>query len=158
MLWKWTSFKGDLRQNISILKSSYIGHKNSLNIVGFQRCIKKIGSVGNFNYFLVPENMSPLHVRSKVCMASFHLRSEVGIAHIHVRSKVCQFASHMDGSNADFAPHMKEAMQTLLRTWTGDIGRFRDQFFSKIVISANFQKKNSKKLYLSSLYNLCDHI
>ena len=41
LLWKWTSFKGDLRQNISVLKSSCIGHKNSLNRVGFQRCIKK---------------------------------------------------------------------------------------------------------------------
>ena len=40
--------------------------------------------------------MSPLHVRSKVCMATFD-----------VRRKVCQFAPHIKGSHADFAPHME---------------------------------------------------
>ena len=44
----------------------------------------------------IPETMSPLYVRSKVCMAPYH-----------VQSKVCKFAPHMDGSNTDFAPHME---------------------------------------------------
>ena len=52
--------KGALLQNIFILKSSYIGHKNFLNIVDFQRFFKKIGRVGNFNCLLVSKTMSQL--------------------------------------------------------------------------------------------------
>ena len=36
-----STVKGAVPQNMFILKSSYIGHKNSLNIVGFQRFFKK---------------------------------------------------------------------------------------------------------------------
>ena len=61
--------------NIFILKSSYIGHKNSLNIVGFLNFFKKIGRVGNLNYLLFPETMSPLNVQSKVCRWSGHIVS-----------------------------------------------------------------------------------
>ena len=48
------SFKGAFPQNIFIFKKSYIGHKNSLNIVDFQRFFKNIGKVGNFNCFCGP--------------------------------------------------------------------------------------------------------
>ena len=51
--------------------------------------------------------MSPLHVRSKVCMVPFHVLSKVWIAPFHLRSKVYKFAPHMDRSHADFAPHVE---------------------------------------------------
>ena len=127
--------KGAVPQKNSILKSSYIGHNNSLNIVGFQIFLKKIGSAGNFNYFLVPGTKSPLHVRSKVWMAPFHVRSNA------------DFALHMEGSHADFAPHME---------WRHN---FRDQKIAKIAIPANLKKIFcSNQRYLRSLYDLCDHI
>ena len=56
------------------------------------------------------------------------------------------FAPHTEGIHADFAPHMD---------WRHS---FRDHNFSKIVISANFQKKKSNQLYVRNLYDLCDHI
>ena len=92
------NIKGALPQNIFfILKSSRIGHKNSLQIMGVKRFFFFLnGRIGHFKYLLVPEPISSLHVRSEVCIAPFH-----------VRSKVCQFDPHMDGSNVDFARHME---------------------------------------------------
>ena len=69
--------------------------------------LKITNSFRNLNYFVDPETMSPLYVRSKVCIAPFHVRSKVCFASIHVPSKVCKFASHMNGSIADLAPHME---------------------------------------------------
>ena len=85
---------------------------------------------------MVPETMSPLYVRSKVCMAPFHVRSKVYIAPIHVRSKVCKFASHMDGSNADFAPHMPGSHADFA-PHLEQRHSFRDQRIAKI---ASFEK------------------
>ena len=101
------SIKGALPQNIFILKTSHIGNKNSLKIMGFKRFLKRNGRINKFNLFLVPKPISPLHVRSKVCLALYHVRSEGCIAPIHVQSKVCQFAPHKGGSNAGFAPLME---------------------------------------------------
>ena len=67
----------------------------------------KIGRNGHLSYFLVPETMSPFHVRSKVCMAPFNVRRKVCIAPIKVRSKFEDFAPHIEGCNADFSPHME---------------------------------------------------
>ena len=67
----------------------------------------------------VPEPVSPLHVRSEVCMTPFHVQSKVYIAPFYVRSKDCKFSPHlehwsiadfsrhMEGSHAQFAPHME---------------------------------------------------
>ena len=41
-----STVKGAVPQNMYTLKSSYIGHKNSLNIVDFQRFLKNICRVG----------------------------------------------------------------------------------------------------------------
>ena len=89
---------------------------------------------------LVPEHMSPLHVRSEVCMAPFHVRSKVCIAPIHVQNKVCQFAPHMDGSNADFASHMEGRRS------------FRDQQIAKIAIFTSFQKYLFKTTYILGVF------
>ena len=99
--------KGTPPQNIFILKSGNIGHINSLSIGGLNKFFKKFGRSCNLSCCLVPETISSLYVRSKVCMAPFHLPSKVCIVPIHVQSKVCKLSPHMDGSNADFAPHMK---------------------------------------------------
>ena len=77
--------------------------------------------------------MSPLHVRSKVCLAPFH-----------VRSKVC-IAPHMEGNHADFAPHMKRRHS------------FKDQKMAIISISAKEEKIIPSTLYLRDLYGLSDH-
>ena len=78
----------------------------------------------SFRYYLVPETMSPLHVRSKVCMAPFYVLSKVCIAPIYVRSKFADIAPHIDGSNADFAPHIERRHS------------FRDQKIAQMPISA----------------------
>ena len=90
-----------------------------------------------FIYFLFPETVSQLHVRSKVCMAPFHARSKVCIAPIHVQSKVCQFAPHMDASHADFAQHME---------WRHS---FRDQKMLKLQFLLLFKKR-----FFQTNYNL----
>ena len=64
--------------------------------------------------YLVPETVSPLHVRSEVCIAPFY-----------VRSKDYEFATHLEGSNANFAQHMEQRHS------------FRDQQTAKIATSAN---------------------
>ena len=55
-----------------------------------------------FRYLLIPETMSPIHVRSEVSMAPFHLRSKVCIAPFKVRNKFAVFALHIEGRNTDF--------------------------------------------------------
>ena len=94
--------------------------------------------------------MSLLHVRSKVCMASFHVRSKVCMAPFHARSKVCvapvnvlnfaDFAPHMDGSNADFAPQ-KEGSHADFAPHKEGRHSFRDQQNAQISIFAKFLKE-----------------
>ena len=82
------ALKGTLPQNIFILKSGHKGHMNFLNIGDLNKFFNFFGRKCNLSYFLVPETMSPLDVRSKVCMAPFDLRSKVCIAPILVRSSL----------------------------------------------------------------------
>ena len=90
--------------------------------------------------------MAPLHVRSKVCIAS-----------IHVRSRHCQFAPHMDGSNADFAPHM-EVSHADFAPHMEQRHSLRDQIIAKTARFANFQRELlDNHQYLRSLYDLCDY-
>ena len=72
--------------------------------------------------------MSPLHVRSRVCIAPFH-----------VRGKFCEFAPHMDGRNADFARHTEESHADFVPHMERRHS-FRNQIIAKIVIFWNFQK------------------
>ena len=80
--------------------------------------------------------MSPLHVRSEVCMASFHVRIKICIAPIHVHSKDCKFAPHLEGSNADFALHM-EGSQADFAPHMERRHSFKYQQIAKIAIPAN---------------------
>ena len=89
------------------MKSGNKDHINSINISGLNKFQYKFGGNGHLSYIFFPETMSPLYVRSKVCMASFLVQSKVCIAPIQVWNKVCKFALHMDGSNADFVLHME---------------------------------------------------
>ena len=100
----------------------------TLKKMAFKRFFNKFGRICNVNYFLVPEPMSPVLVRSKVCIAT-----------IHVRSKVCQFAPHMDESKADLVPHMKGSHADFApyMKWRHS---FRDQKIAKIENLANLQK------------------
>ena len=105
-----------------------------------------------FKIFLVPETMSTLYVRSKVCMAPFHVQSKVWNAPIHVRRKVWKFDLHMDKSIADFAPHIEGshadfALHMELRH------SFRDQLIAKTSSFANFQRK----LFKTTNHDLCYH-
>ena len=59
---------------------------------------------GNFSNLLVPETMSPLHVRSRVCMAPIHVVNKVCITPIHVWNKFADW----EGSHADFTPHIEQ--------------------------------------------------
>ena len=95
--------------------------------------------------------MSPLHVRSKVCIAPFHVRSKVCIAPFHVRSKVYKFAPHMDGSNADFAPHMEESHADFAPHME-QRHSCRDQKIAKFAIFANFQKDFFKTTCVLGVY------
>ena len=71
---------------------------------------------------MVPETMSQLRMRSKVCIASFH-----------VRRKFSKFAPHRDGSNTDFAMHMEGNLEDFApRMEQQHI--FRDQIIAKIAI------------------------
>ena len=83
--------------------------------------------------------MSPLHVRSKVCMAPFSVRSQICIAPIHVRSKFADFAPHMYGSNADFAPHL-EGSHADFAPRLERRHSFRDQQIAFILIFGKFLK------------------
>ena len=130
--------KGTLFQNSLPLKSCHIGHKKSLNIGVLKKFLYKFGRNCNLSYFLDPETMSPLHVRSEVCIAPFHVRSKVCIAPFHVRSKVNKFAPHMDGSNADFAPHMGESHADFAPHME-QRHSCRDQKIAKFAIFAYFQ-------------------
>ena len=60
-----------------------------------------------YHFFFGPETISPLHVRSKVCMAPFHVQSKVCKSLIQVRSKFAHFAPHMEGSHVDIALHIE---------------------------------------------------
>ena len=108
---------------------------------------KKIGRFGNLSYLLVPETMSPVHVRSEVFMAPFHVRSKVCIAPFQVRSKFAVFAMHMYGSNADFAPHM-EGSHADFALHMERRHSFRDKILTKIAISANFEKLFCQTTYI----------
>ena len=92
---------------------------------------------------LVPEAMSPLYVRNKLCMGPFHVWSKVCIAPIHVRRKVCKFVPHMNWSNADFAPHM-EGSHTDFAPYPEQRHSFRDQRIAKIASFVNFKRKYLK--------------
>ena len=101
-------FKGTFHQNILILKTVHTGDRNSWDNGSLNKFFKKFDRNWSLSIScFVSETMSPLYVRSKVCMAPFNVWSKVFIAPIHVESKVCKFAPHMDGSNADFALHME---------------------------------------------------
>ena len=127
-------------------KKNYIPYTLVLN-----QFFKRIGRNLNLRYFLVPETMSLLFVRSKVCMTSFHVRSKVCIAPIHVRSKVCKFAPHMDGSNADFAPHMEGSHADFAphMEWRHS---FRDQIIAKTPCFANVKRKLFKTTNILGVY------
>ena len=95
--------------------------------------------------------MSPLYVRSKVCMTPFHVRSNVSTAPIHVRSKVCKFALDMDGSYAEFAPHMEGSH--------GDFAphmerrhSFRQQIIAKTACFVNVQRETFKTTNILEVY------
>ena len=103
------------------------------------------------SYLLVPETMSLLYVRIKVCMAPFHVRSKVCNAPIHVRSKLCKFAPHMDKSNADFAMHM-EGSHADFAPHMERRQSFRDQILAKTAIFANFQKELLKSTNILGVY------
>ena len=107
---------------------------------------------GNFCYFLVPETVSPLHVRSKVCLAPFHVRSKFNIAPFYVQRKDCKFAPHLEESNADFALHM-EASNADFAPHMERRNSFRDQQIAKIYISAIFFFKPPM---FENLKDLCD--
>ena len=77
-------FKGTLPQNIFILKSCHIGHKNSLNIGVLKKLLYKFGRNSNLSYFLDPETMSPLDGSN------------------------ADFAPHMEESHADCSAHGAE--------------------------------------------------
>ena len=101
--------------------------------------------------------MSPLHVRSEVCMSPFHVRSKVCIAPIHVRSKFADFAPHMDGSNADFAPHI-EGSHADFAPHTERRHSFRDRKIAEIAYFCQISKIIcSKHLYLRCVYDLFDN-
>ena len=102
--------------------------------------LKSLAQKCNFSCLFVLETMSPLDVRSKVCMALFHVWSKVCIAPIHVRSKVCKFAPHMDGSYADFAPDM-EGIHADFAPHMERRHCFRDQIKAKTASFANFQRE-----------------
>ena len=113
--------KGTLPQNIFIFKKmSHMSYKLP-RYRWFAKIFLKISRNCNSCNYLVPQTMSPLQVRSKVCMAVFHVRSKVCIASIHVRSKLAAFAPHMDGNMQTLLRTWKGAMQTLLCTWSGGI-------------------------------------
>ena len=133
------TLKGTLPQNIFLIKSGHIGHINSLNIGGFNKFYKNVCQKLQFKLFVVPETMSLLYVRSKVCMTHFHVRSKVCIAPIHVRSKVCKFVPHMDGSNADFALHM-EGSHADFAPHIERRHSFRGQIIANTASFANFQR------------------
>ena len=121
--WLWEiypspTFKGAVPQNIFILVSSRIGHKNSLKIVGLKRIFKKIGKISNFNYFLVGEPMSPLHVRSKVGMAPFPISA---LLPSMCGAKSRNLLSTCMGAMQTWLCTLKGAMQSLLHTWSGYI-------------------------------------
>ena len=123
-------FKGTLPENIFILKKGHIGHINSQDIGGLKKTFLKIFRNCNFSDFLVPEIMSPLHVRSKFCIAPIHVRSKLADFALHRDGSNADFAPHIEGSHADFAPHME---------WRH---RFRDQQIVKIANSSNVFLKN----------------
>ena len=66
--------------------------------------------------------MSPLHVRSKVCMGPFNVRSKVCIAPIHWQSKFVDFTPHVEGTNADLFSGSRKYLKLL----------FLPNFFKKI--------------------------
>ena len=88
-----------------------------------------IGRNGSLRYSLVLEAVSPLHVRSKVCMAPFYVRSKECKFAPHLEESNADFAPHMEGSHADFAPHMERRHS------------FRNQQIDKDAVLAH--KKNS---------------
>ena len=90
--------KGDLPQNISILKRGHIYHINSYDIGGLKGKRRRIGRYYNFSYLLDPETMSPFHVLSKVCMAPFHVLSKVGIAQVSGTQKKLKLPFWIFGS------------------------------------------------------------
>ena len=95
--------------------------------------------------------MSPLNVRSKVCMAPFHVRSKVCIAPIHVRSKVCKITAHMDGSNADFSLHI-EGSHADFAPHMERRHSFRDRIIAKPACFANGQRKLFKTTNICGVY------
>ena len=90
--------------------------------------------------------MSPLNVRSKVCIAPFHVRSKVYKFAPHMNGSNAHFAPRIDGSNADSARHMERRHN------------FRDIIKAEFAILANFQKIFLlSHLCFRSLYDLRDH-
>ena len=97
--------------------------------------------------------MSPLHVRSEVCMVPLHVRSKFCFAPFFVWTKDCKlapllersitdFALHKEGSHADFVPHMERRHS------------FRDQQIAKIDISAIFFFY-FQPTYILGIYMIC---
>ena len=144
--------KGTLLKNILILKSCQKGHIiiNTLNIGVLNKFFWKFASMCNFSYFLDPETVSPIHVKSKVCIAPFHVRSKVCIALFHVRSKIDKFAPHMDGSKADFAPHM-EGSHADFAPHMERRHCCRDKITAKFAIFAYFHKDLFQTTYFHQL-------
>ena len=152
--WKRELNKGNLHQNIFILKSGHIDNINSQDIGGLKEKIILFGRYGNFCSLLVLETRTPLHVQSKVCMPPFHVRSKVCIALSQVWSKFAVFDPHIEGSNADFAPIMEGSRAD----FTLHMER-KPSFKDKKLSFLPFKKKIilSNLLYLRSLYNLSDY-
>ena len=99
---------------------------------------------------LKSETMSPLHVRSKVCMAPFYMRSKVCIAPIHVGSKLADFAPH--GSKADFVPHMEGSHADFVRIWSGDIGSGTKKLLKLSILPIVFKNLLSPIIF----WDFCD--
>ena len=77
---------------------------------------------------LFNETMSPLDVRSKVCIAPFQVRSKFpAFAALHIEGNNADFAPHMEGSHEDFTSHIERRHS------------FKNQKKGKIVNSANFK-------------------
>ena len=99
--------------------------------------LNKFGKNYNLSYFLVPETMSLLYVRSNLCIAPFHVWSQICIAPMHVRFKFVNFALQMDGSNADYATLMKGSYADFA-PHIEQRHSFSDQKIAQIVVCATF--------------------
>ena len=90
-------------------------------------------------------NMSPLLMRSKVCMAPINMQSKFADFTPHMEGSNSDFAQHMEGNHAHFAPHMERRHS------------FRDQNN----LNCNFCQISkyfvSNCLELGSLYDVCNH-